>query len=169
MLSKVFKESKDCMGLSRKDFPVVKELMNNEHLSAPTIARVKLRSFLLVRILMWIPLSLGWVVFWSALNIILETQVILFIILVISFLIIVIYCIEDLYRLKKLKKASLIARRLDTSSVERTFPVSEVCFVEDIPVPTDYLRNGGDIYLVPFLKDMYVVHINISELIEENN
>lgn len=74
-----------------------------------------------------------------------------------------------LYKRHILRKSSLISRRLNTSSVERTFPVSEVCFVEDIPVSTDYLRNGGDIYLVPFLKDMYVVHINISELIEENN
>lgn len=74
---------------------------------------------------------------------------------------------KDIYRLIRLRKSSLISRRLNTSSVERTFPVSDICFVEGIPVQTDYLRSGGDIYVVPFLKDVYVVHLSINELVTE--
>ena len=166
-MSNCIEESKDCIELPRKDFPVVKELMENEHMSAPSITGVKLRSFLVVRVLIWIPLFLGWLILWSFLNNVLEIHEICFVILVVSILIVIIYSIKDIYRLKKLRRASLIARRLNTSSLERTFPVSDICFVEGIPVQTDYLRSGGDIYVVPFLKDVYVVHLSINELITE--
>ena len=165
-ISKGFEDSRDCMRLSRKDFSVVKELMDNSHTSAPLVVKNKLRSFLLISVLMWSYLFLGWLIFcsmfYNRIN-----WIVSFLIISIGIIVLVVCCIKDIYRLIRLRKSSLISRRLNTSSVERTFPVSDICFVEGIPVQTDYLRSGGDIYVVPFLKDVYVVHLSINELITE--
>lgn len=148
-----------CFKVPAREVSVVNELMEYVHHSCPEVVSGYIGSYFIYNILKWSGIYVIWSVFWFMFFVWSE-KIVFLVVLILGASVSILVCLYNLRLYRVLSKASPVCRILDSSSFQRTFPLSDFCYIDNIPIPVRYMREHGNLYLVPFLKNIYVVSIS---------